>query len=340
MEVIRYLEQWEKQKTRTLYETAFPEDSQSFVDYYYEWKTADNEILVLEEEESFQVMIHLNPYTLRVGGTMRKVPYIVAVATRPDCRRQGKMGQVMKRALQDMEQKKIPFTFLLPADPVYYEGQGFVFFPRQNQWERTQEPKWKNENLEWKKACLEDIPELVELSNDILQRESQVWIVRDNSYYQRLLAETQVEHGGVLLLRSSGKLQGILVYGMESEAEEKKAAEIKELLLESPVGMEEAKKLCEHALVDCEISFAEPRMMVRIASLEAFVSLLRSSRPRSFVVKVKDSMIPANCGCYRITIDAQGGTLEKVSERCREVDISELAQDLLQEVSVNLKEWV
>lgn len=129
MEEIRYLLQKEKYRTRDLYERAFSEDSAEFVDYYYQWKTRDNQILVMEEEGRIQVMLHLNPYSLLIWGHGQEVPYIVAVATEPDCQRQGKMRRVMEFALQDLERRRIPFAFLLPADPAYYQGQGFVFFP-------------------------------------------------------------------------------------------------------------------------------------------------------------------------------------------------------------------
>ena len=128
METIRYLEQKEKCRTRPLYEGAFSEDSEEFVNYYYQWKTADNRILVMEEEDRIQVMLHLNPYSLWCYGRLRNIPYIVAVATEPDCRRQGKMRRVMEFALRDLERGKVPFAFLLPADPAYYQGQVFVFF--------------------------------------------------------------------------------------------------------------------------------------------------------------------------------------------------------------------
>ena len=107
---IRYLEQREKQTSRALYEAAFPEDSKEFIDYYYEWKTKDNEVIVMEgagNDRAFHVMIHLNPYELKINGNTREVPYIVAVATDVRYRRQGKMGQVMERALQDMEHNQI-----------------------------------------------------------------------------------------------------------------------------------------------------------------------------------------------------------------------------------------
>ena len=400
MEIIRYLTQPEKHKTRILYEAAFPEDSGPFVDYYYQWKTADNRILVMEEEGRIQVMIHLNPYDFQICGSGWQIPYIVAVATRPDCRRQGKMGRVMERLLQDLEQQNCPFTILLPADPAYYEGQGFVFFPRQNEWElppvvsdlKAAELEWRQDTanmpelewkqdisdmpkperrqdtadmpeLEWRQAKEADIAELVRLSNDILQKKSQIFAVRDRAYYQRLLEETRVEHGGVLLLTSEEKICGILVSGLE--AEEKPAAEIKELLLKLPSGEQAAEFLCQKALPDCEISFSRPRMMFRVASLEAFVSMLKSENPRSFTVKVRDSAVKANCGYFQITLNREGGRLERITDSCRkipefrrrldavssgrqepvsekiqEMDISRLAVELLQDVSLDFREWV
>ena len=47
---VRRLSPEEHILTRALYEEAFSEDSQEFVDYYYTEKTADNQIYVLEED--------------------------------------------------------------------------------------------------------------------------------------------------------------------------------------------------------------------------------------------------------------------------------------------------
>ena len=45
----RYLDQKEKEATRTLYESAFPSDGKGFVDYYYQEKMRDNRVLILEK---------------------------------------------------------------------------------------------------------------------------------------------------------------------------------------------------------------------------------------------------------------------------------------------------
>ena len=55
----------ERQKTRTLYQTVFSEDSQKFVDFYYEYKIRDNQIYALWEDEQYVSTVsytHLDVY--------------------------------------------------------------------------------------------------------------------------------------------------------------------------------------------------------------------------------------------------------------------------------------
>ena len=130
--MIRYLNQEEIFKAQKMYQENFSEDSKEFVEYYFSWKTNDNKILVMEEEE-LEVMIHLNPYKFFFCGNEISVNYIVAVATDPKVRRQGKMKQVLMHALEDMKMQQQPFTFLLPAvDPNVYTSCDFSFVKNEN----------------------------------------------------------------------------------------------------------------------------------------------------------------------------------------------------------------
>lgn len=374
---IRYLEQREKQTSRALYEAAFPEDSKEFIDYYYEWKTKDNKVIVMEgagSDRAFHVMIHLNPYKLNINGSVREVFYIVAVATDVRYRRQGKMGQVMERALQDMEHRRIPFTFLLPADPAYYRGQGFVFFPCQDYLQRggicfaaddekdllraasVEEPANDMGKAGWKRAGEEDVEEMALFSNWILADRCEIFIRRDKSYYHCLLKELASERGGALLLKKpvsehdgalskEPELCGILLYSVSGAKE--KTAEIKELLLIDSVSRKEAERICRHALrgagcaVD-KIKFTSSRVMVRLTNLRALVPLLRSERRTELYVKTADPLINENNGCFHIEISPAGGSIGEISEEYvrQQMDIGELAQTLFQHTSVYLNEWV
>lgn len=48
---LRKLDPKEHNRTRRLWEAVFSEDTKKFLDYYYFFKTRDNEIYVIEEDE-------------------------------------------------------------------------------------------------------------------------------------------------------------------------------------------------------------------------------------------------------------------------------------------------
>lgn len=145
---MRYLSQEEKEKSRFLYEQAFPEDAKDFVDYYYSYCTKDNEILVLEQENEICSMVHLNPYTQKLFGQEVKSYYYVAVATREDCRHQGMMKALLERSFRDNWKKKIPYVYLMPVNPKIYEPFDFRIVYEQTRKEFFGNPKEVNETLE------------------------------------------------------------------------------------------------------------------------------------------------------------------------------------------------
>lgn len=148
--IVRYLKPQEKVRSRALYEEMFPEDEEAFVDAYYRYKTPDNEILVMEEDGALISMLHLNPYSFRMRNRLVESSYIVAVATRPQYRHQGCMRALLTHALEDLYEKKHPFTFLMPADEAIYRPFDFRFM--------------RNEDArEWVRAAMDTLAERFDL---------------------------------------------------------------------------------------------------------------------------------------------------------------------------------
>ena len=99
--IVRLLSPEEKQRTRFLYEEAFPEDGPELTDYYYDRKMAGNEVFAaLDSTEHALGMLCLNPYRVMVRGTEYPLSYIVAVATEKTHRREGVMRSVLTAALR------------------------------------------------------------------------------------------------------------------------------------------------------------------------------------------------------------------------------------------------
>lgn len=379
MQRIRYLGQEEKNRSRKMYETNFPDDSQKFVDYYYKHKIKDNQILVMEnktewqecskandalgqETAQLQVMLHLNPYTFSVYGREAEVNYIVAVATDVSVRRQGKMTEVMELALRDMAEKGQPFTFLIPANPKVYVSKGFTFV----------------ETEDYKKICtkLEELQTTEEfLEKEIQAAEVQSQSVKTAEVMEQLALREAVRADIPQIIEFSNRILeekynvfprrtekfyirkleelksengGIVLLfvenrlvGMCSYGKEAASVELQEILVE------EAYK--EH-LGDALLTyFKEERLgittmpyMVRILDLKTLVSLLSSQEPFSLKVQVKDDIIPQNEGCYEIQIYENGGRITAIpkEENISVWDISELTKEIFGHVKLFIREWV
>lgn len=341
-EQIRYLKEQEKCSTRQMYETIFPEDSQAFVDYYYQWKTKDNDIIVMEDKEGYEVMLHRNPFFIQINENKEKIPYIVAVATRPDCRRQGKMQQVMVHTLRDLQQKHCPFTFLLPANPEYYKGQGFVFSQLNKQGtiilqaEKNTKPYIDN-CVSVKKLDKQQIDQMIESVNTILAEKYQMFVWRDISYYKRLLAEMESEQGDVVVLEKAGKNVGVLAYGRGEQAEIKEV-----ILLES---LEKSKtEICNEIFGVDRWTEEEMQFMFRITDLQSWTGKLKGEE-EVWELEVNDAFLPENCGSWRIEWNLTGGNVKKLSksqniQEKRSVDIAELTEKILEKMSIFIREWV
>ncbi len=172
-----YLSLDERQGSRALYEEAFPEDTKNFVDYYYQYKTRDNEILGLREDGRLVSMLHLNPYTMIVNGYEVESDYIVAVATHKDYRRRGYMRLLMEKALKDAAAKRMPFVFLMPASISLYAPFDFVWICP-----HTRLPK-RVEAMD------------ADSQNRYLAARCQMFCKRDRRYMENLRAQERAEAG-------------------------------------------------------------------------------------------------------------------------------------------------
>ena len=265
-EVIRYLSDSEKDRTKPLWERIFAEDSDRFLDYYYHIKTADNEILVLERDGEILSMLQLNPYRLQLGAAQVEAAYVIAVATDSRYRHQGMMARLLRRAMQDRQEKEQPFLFLMPAAEAIYRPFGFRFIYRQQSMTGVpgvpddaepltpvedhspvkaglpQKPDgWKGSTEAWKLSPVaeDELEAAARFAEDQLSRRHiQVRTVRDAHYYRVLQKECRAEDGDLCWMLQDGRRQGLVAYTYEE------AVEVREPLLPEPERLEEALNGC------------------------------------------------------------------------------------------------
>ena len=333
---VRLLKQQEHGKTRLLWEKVFQEDSKAFLDYYYFFKTRENSVYVVEEDEEIRSMLHLNPFLIQVGEGQFDVRYIIAVATEESYRKRGYMGMLLRKAMQAMYQEKQPFTFLMPAAEAIYTPYDFRFVYDQNVWKYTVVEKQEQKSLPVSEAGIGDGADLAAFFMEYFSERFQIYAVRDEQYYQTMLFEQQSENGGIAILKRSEKIVGCFLYGDEDGLEIREPLYLKEYETEfwAVVG-----KVCEkhgqkEALVYAGISEEEkigtvefqkqkPTIMVRILHLESLLRLLKTKAGEQIDCSfaVLDSILTQNSRVWKLQSSPIGES-EEGEEAVKEADVA------------------
>lgn len=360
----------ENQRARKLYEEIFDEDSPAFVDYYFRVKAAENEIFVVEnEKQEILATLHLNPYKMMFCGEKAKTNYIVAVATRADCRHQGMMRSLLQASLQEMYRREETFTWLMPAAEAIYRPFGFRFIYEKNKMTVTADVLQRAETDEnWQihsdqevsrdifceEAKKEDLAELACFAEKQLSKLAEVYTVHDIAYFEQRMQEVGCEGGSLILIRKEKEICGYFLAL-------KKDREAWEIVVEDAVqkkafpavfhwfGASE-EKCTFTAFPQIWEQYAKsenvPAIMGRIVHLERFVRCLKTKKEQEFKIRLTDSLIPENNGYFLIKTGAGGGTVtkagnlsEKKEKMFRSLDIGQLTEELFR-LSVFLNEVV
>lgn len=360
----------ENQRARKLYEEIFDEDSPAFVDYYFRVKAAENEIFVVEnEKQEILATLHLNPYEMMFCGERVKTNYIVAVATRADCRHQGMMRSLLQASLQEMYRREETFTWLMPAAEAIYRPFGFRFIYEKNKMTVTADVLRRAETDEnWQihsdqevsgdifceEAKKEDLAELACFAEKQLSKLAEVYTVHDIAYFEQRMQEAECEGGRLVLIRNENRICGYFLALREQR-------EAWEIVVENAVQkqafpavlrwLEAGREKCTlTAFPKIWEQYAKsenvPAIMGRIVHLERFVRCLKTKKEQEFKIRLTDSLIPENNGYFLIKTGAGGGTVtkagnlsEKKEKMFRSLDIGQLTEELFR-LSVFLNEVV
>lgn len=320
--VIRELKPEEHGRTRTLYETVFSEDEKRFVEYYYRYRAAENVIFGAEDAAGLHAMAHLNPCGISWNGKTEEISYLVAVATQAEYRHQGLMRRLLELALRREQQRKAPFVFLMPAAEAIYFPFGFR---RAWNWRWEEEAVGKAGTGEpeitarersaglqaaesggrfWIPLSVCKDAELEELSRQVnrkLADRFSLFVHRTPAYYRRLEKEQEA---------SGGRLDVFFENGIPVTAR-------------------------------CSAREEFPPMMARITDLEAFLARVRTRRERTCFWRICDPILPANDGCFEVTLTEAGGRLRRLPEHSGTADtggFSEAADGTAKAVKLDISQ--
>lgn len=316
---VEYLCDNEKSETIPLWKACFPEDTDRYLDYYYHEKTLDNKILAIREEGRILSMLHRNPYKLRLGDITWDSDYIVAVATDKAHRGRGYMREILTKALKDMHQEGIPFTFLMPASEAIYTPFDFRYIwdaPSLSRDEDSIQALTAKAITESEQDC----QIAAKFMNSWLSKHAQLHTVRDHSYIRRLLRELKSEDGELLFL-----YRGDQLVGLQAVTGEKKDQRL--LYTDSKWYAKGPSK---------------PLIMARITNIQKFLEAisLRESGTLDIKLKVEDRLLPENAEEYLWHLDEKGSSLSIIKDESSLARLSDQKIWPLQAEIADLASWL
>lgn len=306
--------------TRSLWEEVFYEDSVKFTDYYFKHK-AEKNIGYVIGEVPYDAMMFRTPYNLQIGNEQREISYIVGVATRKECRHQGYMRRLLLYSFEEMYEEKQPFAFLMPANSAIYEPFDFRYIYERDVWklkdgvriedwleaEDKYENSHRNENLldglysvsklQKQDSNIPIMNMLAEFANEYLKEHYNIYVHRDEEYYEMQLKESQAQNGDIYVVFEQGKIKSFFLYAKEGDE----------------IFIQEVMELEEGSLEFLQKEEKQkPIIMARIVHLEEMMKLVCCKEHRELTIKIEDNLIPQNAGIYHWEITSDGSCVTKL----------------------------
>jgi len=316
-----------KEEVYRLWQECFG-DSKEYTDFYFQWKVKDNQILNIYKNDSLCSMLHLNPYTLTVGEQQVRTNYIVGVATKKDERRQGLMKILLEKALHQMYQENMPFTYLMPAAEAIYSPYDFRVVYEQKPWNKFMKATIQNlreqhkslndyKDIIVKPLSIEDkdcIEELTTFCNGRLSKDYDIYVHRTPYYYERLINEMKSGFGEVLVCYKGNRILGYLsymaedtIYITEMITNPKEKDTILQVL--GAYFEEDIKKE-----IHDDKEHKSTTIMVRIVDFRTFIKSISATEEMHIIIKVVDDIIQENNGVYQLNFTKKGCRVTTTTE--------------------------
>lgn len=289
-------------------------DSTSFTDFYFKWVVGKNQIYTVYQGNKLCSMLHLNPYVLNLKGSKVLANYIVGVATSKAYRRQGLMKVLLEKALNQMYNDKMPFTYLMPAKDEYYLPFGFRRVYEQEDWKQhILDARIKDRNgkrptpIDYKAfpiACNDTkiMEKLSYFTNECLSQYYDVFVHRNVDYFKKLIDEMHSSNGEVMVVLEKNHILGFIAYMKENG-----------LQIAEAVYSLDKKEAFWYIIANQLGSFVQeekrefiPTIMTRIVNWHNFVKDITSSYNMNLVMKVRDGIISGNNGIFEISFSKDG----------------------------------
>lgn len=295
--MIRYLEKDEKQNIRPLYEQCF-NDGDAYTDYYFNERLSNNYVMVDEAGSEIVGAIHLIPQNVIVGKLKTDIIYIYGVGTLKKYRHQGIMKEMFVRLLKDMFGDMEPFTYLIPSDEInaeIYRKFGFEFVMDRRNMKTPDQRKKPTHSLISRKAEHSDFIRLSIFAQSSMEKQYRVTLAKDIEYFRKIEELIGIEGGNIEIYVENKVIVGYRIW-VDGEIFE----EVLDSSIQSMGWLGGERK---------------PYAMARIINIRKTLRLLGFKGVGQKIIKITDSIIEENNGCFKLDYQHGNVKLDKVDEK-------------------------
>lgn len=348
--MIYYLESREFNRCRELYEEVFEEDSKSFVDFYFNNLMQNHQVLVEEQADRIISMAQWINRKMQLQHNSLPIPYLFAVATKKEYRRQGRMGNLLNKLLFDLYQQKFPFAYLIPVAEGIYEPYGFRMgnIRKKKMWhnmephqEQTGAARPTLKVVKLQESNFGDyITPLLEYIQNYLEKNWDMYLNRDILYYQSLMRLLSCEGGSIFVLLEQEKIKG---YGY---TEQRANTALRECIVNEAYEAFFLQAICEIYNQE-SIEVRGNWLEVRIVDLMSMFKLLTAEKEFQLTIQITDSIISENQKTWKLIFRQWENEIKADVAATKEqwelqMDISELTEFLFgdYQIPVSIPEQV
>lgn len=315
--------------TRSLWEEAFPETSERFLDYYFSYRAKENTVFAVQGDEILS-MLHLSPCSAAVrrnpplpganrlpcmADVVRVDTNLISVAaTKEAYRHRGYMTRLLASAFEYQRQMNVPFCLVTSEEDTFFGRFGFHYIYDRPQYELNTDIISREmlekasggdivhlnpSNLTLTAAGKDSFLSLAHFVNANLCRHYGLFNIRSAVYYERFQRELLSLGGDLYQIMENGRLKGYFAYvgdGMDG---------IREAVFEKEFDIERYFYVAKEK---------KPSAMARVINLPEMLRHISSNGKVTIAIRLKDPVIAQNDGLFIWYINENGSRMERVEE--------------------------
>ncbi len=193
-----------------MWKLCFPDDTQDFRNFYFDKVYQNEETLLLLENKTPVAALQMIPYQIKLEDKIYPAAYISGAMTHPVFQGKGYMGKLLNYAFEEMKQKKIPISFLIPQEEWLFDFYSKYGYQKAFPWYSSASFKIKERKIDtgsfhqyktMEEIDLEDLYAIYFIYSSFLNKKGNV-VLKTKQQFSNILEDIFLDNGSIFVGRN------------------------------------------------------------------------------------------------------------------------------------------